>query len=164
MDFVTHEEAALKAVNARLNAGPADVAAKLETLLARQKEMEQKLKAFEAKAAAGVAEELVAGAVAKDGLRWVAGVVKVENPDALRTLGSQTLSRLGEGVVMLGTAFEDKVSVVAFCSPQAIKAGCQAGKLIAEACAKLGGKGGGKPDFAMGGGKDAARLAEVLKL
>jgi len=66
--------------------------------------------------------------------------------------------------VKLGAAFgPDKVSVVVFCSPAANKAGCQAGKLVAELCAKLDGKGGGKPDFAMGGGKAAGKLAEVLK-
>jgi len=55
------------------------------------------------------------------------------------------------------------VSVAAYCSPAAIKAGHQAGKIVQELSAKLGGKGGGKPDFAMGGGKDVAKLAEVLK-
>ena len=69
---------------------------------------------------------------------------------------------LGEGVVQLGAAIGDKASVAAFCSPAAIKAGKQAGQIVRELCTKLGGKGGGKPDFAMGGGKDTAKLAEVL--
>ena len=51
---------------------------------------------------------------------------------------------------------------MAFCSPTAIKAGHQAGKIIGELATKVGGKGGGKPDFAMGGGKDPAKLAEAL--
>ncbi|MBI5422449.1 MAG: alanine--tRNA ligase [Opitutae bacterium] len=162
-DFVSAEETALKAVNARLNAGVQDVAQKLEAVFARQKELEQKLKAFEAKASAGLADELVAKATEKDGLKFVTAVVSTDSPDALRSLGSQVLNKLGEGVVTLGTAFSDKASVVAFCSPAAIKAGHQAGKIVGEICAKLGGKGGGKPDFAMGGGKDPAKLAEVLK-
>ena len=73
------------------------------------------------------------------------------------------LSKLGEGVVTLGASFGDKATVVAFCSPAAIKAGHAAGKIVQELCVKLGGKGGGKPDFAMGGGKDVAKLADVLK-
>ena len=81
----------------------------------------------------------------------------------LRELGAQVLAKLGEGVVVLGAAFgADKVSLVAFASPAAIKAGHQAGKIISGLTAQLGGKGGGKPDFAMGGGKDAAKLTEVL--
>jgi alanyl-tRNA synthetase len=51
---------------------------------------------------------------------------------------------------------------VAFCSPAAIAAGHQAGALVNELSVKLGGKGGGKPDYAMGGGRDVARLPEVL--
>jgi alanyl-tRNA synthetase len=164
LDHIAAKEAALAAVSIRLNAGVHDVAQKFEIVLAHQKELEKKLKVFESKASAGLAEELAAAATTKDGLKWVSSVVVTESPETLRSLGSQTLNKIGEGVVQLGAVFGDKVSVVAFCSPTAIKAGVQAGKLIAELCAKLGGKGGGKPDFAMGGGKDAAKLADVLKL
>ncbi len=164
LDFVAHEEAALKAVNARLNAGAHDVAQKLEHLLDHQKALEQKLKAFEAKASAALASELAATAVSKDGLNWISTVVTTDSPEALRSLGSQVLNKIGDGVVQLGAIFDGKVSVVAFCSPAAIKAGHQAGKLISALTSKLGGKGGGKPDFAMGGGGDAAKLPEVLKL
>jgi len=163
-DFVAHREAALAAVSAHLSAGPLDVAKKLESLLTHQKELEKKLKAFESKASAGLADELAAGAVSKDGLKWVSAVVTADTPDALRSLGSQVLHKLGEGAVQLGTVFDGKVSLVAYCSPGAIKAGHQAGKLIGGLTAKLGGKGGGKPDFAMGGGGDVTKLAEALKL
>jgi alanyl-tRNA synthetase len=162
-DYVATHEAALKTVSLKLNAGVQDVAQKLDALLAHQKELERKLKIFEAKAAAGLADELIAKASEKDGLKFVTAVVNADSPDALRSLGSQVLNKLGEGVVTLGAAFSDKASVVAFCSPAAIKAGHQAGKIVGELCAKLGGKGGGKPDFAMGGGKEPAKLAEVLK-
>ncbi len=163
-DFVAHREAALAAVSAHLSAGPLDVAKKLESLLTHQKELEKKLKAFESKASAGLADELAAGATTRDGLKWVSAVVTADTPDALRSLGSQVLHKLGEGAVQLGTVFDGKVSLVAYCSPGAIKAGHQAGKLISALTAKLGGKGGGKPDFAMGGGGDAAKLAGALKL
>ncbi len=164
LDFIAHEEAALKAVNARLNSGAHDVAQKLEQVLVHQKELEQKLKAFEAKASAALAEELAAKAITKDGLKWVSTIVTTDSPETLRSLGSQILHKLGDGTVQLGATFDGKVSLVAYCSPAAIKAGHQAGKLISGLTAKLGGKGGGKPDFAMGGGGDASKLPEVLKL
>ena len=72
------------------------------------------------------------------------------------------LHKIGEGVVTLGAALGDRASLVAFCSPAAIKAGHQAGKIVGELSAKIGGKGGGKPDFAMGGGKDLEKLAAVF--
>jgi alanyl-tRNA synthetase len=162
-DLVEEHETALRAVNAKLNAGPQDVAEKLDSLIAHKAELEKKLKALEQKASAGLADELAAQAATKDGLKFVSAVVAADSPEALRGLGSQVLSKLGEGVVQLGAAFGEKATVVAFCSPAAVKAGFQAGKLVSELSAKLGGKGGGKPDFAMGGGKEPAKLAEVLK-
>ncbi|MFZ9683670.1 MAG: alanine--tRNA ligase-related protein, partial [Cephaloticoccus sp.] len=162
--LVADHEGALKTVSAKLNAGPQDVVQKLDSLQAHQKELERKLKAFEQKAAAGLADELVASAVERDGLKFVSAVVPTDSPDALRALGSQVIAKLGEGVVQLGAAFEDKATVVAFCSPAAVKAGHQAGKLVSAVAAQIGGKGGGKPDFAMGGGKEPDKLAGALGL
>lgn len=163
IDSIVHHDAQLKAVGAKLNAGPQDVVAKLDALLANKAEMERKLKAFEQKAAAGIADDLIAKAIERDGLKFISAVVTVDAPDALRALGSQISARLGEGVVQLGAAIGDKATVVAFCSPGAVKAGHQAGKIISTLSAQLGGKGGGKPDFAMGGGKDTSKLADVFK-
>ncbi|MBI5768976.1 MAG: alanine--tRNA ligase [Verrucomicrobia bacterium] len=162
-DLVEDHEAALKTVGAKLNAGPLDVAQKLDALLTHKAELEKKLKAFEQKAAAGLADDLASKATVRDGLKFVSAVVTADAPDALRALGSQVVAKLGEGVVQLGASFGDKATVVAFCSPAAIKAGHQAGKIVQALSAQLGGKGGGKPDFAMGGGKDVTKLAEVLR-
>ena len=92
----------------------------------------------------------------------MASVVTTDSPETLRSLGSQVLAKVGEGVVILGAAFGDKATVVAFCSPGAIQAGHQAGKLVNALSQQLGGKGGGKPDFAMGGGKEVGKLADIL--
>ncbi len=164
LDHIAAKEAALSAVSHRLNAGVHDVVQKFEISLTHQKELEKKLKAYEAKASAGLADELAATAVTKDGLKWVSTVVTTDSPETLRSLGSQVLHKVGNGVVQLGAVFDGKVSLVAHCSPEAIKAGHQAGKLISGLTAKLGGKGGGKPDFAMGGGGDASKLAAALKI
>ncbi|MSU46030.1 MAG: alanine--tRNA ligase [Lacunisphaera sp.] len=163
-DFIASNDAVLKAVSLKLNAGPLDAVQKLDILFAHQKELDRKLKAHEAKASAGLADELAATAVTKDGLKWVSTIVTTDSPETLRSLGSQVLHKVGNGVVQLGAIFDGKVSLVAHCSPEAIKAGHQAGKLINGLTAKLGGKGGGKPDFAMGGGGDASKLAEALKI
>jgi alanyl-tRNA synthetase len=164
LDYIAQREAALTAVSTALAASPLEVAKKLETLLAQQKETEKQLKVFQQKAIGELAADLASKATDRDGLKFVSAVVTVDAPETLRSLGSQVLAKLGEGVVQLGAAFgPDKLSLAAFASPAAIKAGHQAGKIIADLSGKLGGKGGGKPDFAMGGGKDTAKLAEVLK-
>jgi alanyl-tRNA synthetase len=162
-DYVRSHEEKLNGLAAKVGVPLAQVEQKLDAILAQKTECEKKLKALEQRAAAALATELAAKAGQKDGLPYVSSVVAVDAPEMLRELGAQVLAKLGEGVVVLGAAFgPDKVSLVAFASPAAIKAGHQAGKMISALTAQLGGKGGGKPDFAMGGGKDAAKLAEVL--
>lgn len=162
--FIAEHETVLRTASAKLNAGPQDVNLKLDALLAQKAEIELKLKSFEQKASANQADDLIANAEQRDGLRWISKKVEAANPNALRALGSQIIGQMEDGVVILGAAFGEKVSVVAFCSPAAIAAGHQAGKLVSERSLALGGKGGGKPDFAMGGGRDASKLDEVLTL
>ncbi len=163
--LVVDHETRLKAVGARLSAGPQDVVSKLDTLLAQKAAVEKQLKAFQQKAAANLADELAAQAVHRGDLRWVSAVVTAETPEALRSLGSQVLHKVGAGaVVQLGALLDGKVSLVAYCSPEAIKAGQAAGKLIGALAGRLGGKGGGKPDYAHGGGGDASKLAGALKI
>ena len=88
--------------------------------------------------------------------------VAADSQEALRALGAQVAGKIGPGVVILGAQLGDKAAVVAFCSPEAVQAGHQAGKLVQAISLQLGGRGGGKPDFAMGGGRDTAKLAAAL--
>jgi alanyl-tRNA synthetase len=146
----------------KLGAAREELEGRVESLLAEKADTERKLRSFEQKASASLASDLAARAVVEGGLRFVSAVVAVESPDALRALGSQVLAQLGDGVVRLGSVFGDKATVVAFSSPAAIKAGHQAGRIVNELSILLGGKGGGKPDFAMGGGRDVAKLRDAL--
>jgi alanyl-tRNA synthetase len=162
LDLIASREAALHTVSSRLSAGTADVAQKVDLLIAHKNELEKKLKSFEQRAAAGIADELTAAAIERDGLKFVSAVVTTESAETLRSLGSQVLSKIGEGVVQLGAVIGDKATVVALCSPAAIKAGHQAGKIVSALCTALGGKGGGRAEYAMGGGREVAKLKEVL--
>jgi alanyl-tRNA synthetase len=135
---------------------------RLEALLAEREETERKLRSFEQRASAALAADIAAHAVARNGLKFAAAQVSVDSTDALRSLGAQVQSKLGEGVVVLAAVLGDKASVVAFCSPAATEAGHNAGKIVGALSAQLGGKGGGKADFAMGGGRDVTRLAQML--
>jgi len=161
-DHVEGDAALLASIAARLGASHSEISKKLENLVTQKADADRLLRGFQQKAAAGLATELAGKATERGGIRSVHAVVAVEAPENLRSLGAQVLAHLGDGVVVLGAAFGDKATVVAFCSPGAIQAGHQAGKLIAGLSAQLGGKGGGKPDFAMGGGRETAKLAEVL--
>jgi alanyl-tRNA synthetase len=146
----------------RIGASRDVLEARVDSLLSEKSAAEKRLASFEQRASASLAGEIAAKAESRDGLRFVSAVVAVASPDDLRSLGSQVLGLLGEGVVRLGGAFGEKAAVVAFSSPAAIKAGHLAGKIVGELSVILGGKGGGKPDFAMGGGRDVAKLAEAM--
>ncbi len=162
-DYVASEQARLLALAEQVGAPPALLEQRLTSLLAEKAEQAKKLAALEQAATAALAAKLASAATQRDGLAYVSAVVTVDGPEALRQLGSQVLAQLGgEGVVQLGAVLGDKASVVALCSPAAIKAGKNAGKIIQALTVQLEGKGGGKPDLAMGGGKNTAKLAEVL--
>lgn len=161
-DYVAAEEARLAALATQVGAPLSQLEQRFTSLLAEKAEQAKKLAALEQAAAAAQATKLVATATEQDGLKFVSAVVEVDGPEALRQLGAQVLGQLGEGVVQLGAVLGDKASVVAMCSPAAIKAGKNAGKIIQALAAQLDGKGGGRPDSAMGGGKNTAKLAEVL--
>ena len=67
-------------------------------------------------------------------------------------------------VAVFATQNADKISILAVCGKDAIARGLKAGALVKAVCAVCGGSGGGKPDSAMGGGKDAAKLDDALAI
>jgi alanyl-tRNA synthetase len=136
---------------------------RVDALLQQRGELEKQLRAQRDRNAASVVDELIADAqpLSAD-LRWIKSVVEVNDPNELRALGGQILANLGEGVVILGATFGDKATVVAFASAQAIASGHKAGDIVRTIATALGGKGGGKPDFAMGGAVNAPALANTL--
>lgn len=155
----------LKKLSEKTKTPVADLPKKFEALAEEKSALEKQLAAVRQKELAQLANALAETAKNTGATRRVAAVVPAAGtPNDLREIASQLVRKLGEnGVVILGAAFgESSVSVVAACAPGAVKSGTAAGKLVSEICGKLGGKGGGKPDFAMGGGKDAEKLAEVF--
>ena len=130
----------------------------------QKSELEKSLRKIQQKESGNLATSLLEKAETRGNLRFVVSTATAENPQALRALGAQISGQLGEGVVVLGAPLEGgKVSIVAFCSPEANAQGHKAGDIVREITATLGGKGGGKPDFAMGGGKEPDKLASALQ-
>jgi alanyl-tRNA synthetase len=156
------DTALIQRVTARLGVPVAQVEKRLEDLLSRVSAFEKEARSRAQADEARLAVDLAAAAVDIAGIRWVVAPATVAAPESLRGLGGQVLAKLGEGVVVLGSVHDGKASIVALASPAAQKAGLLAGKLVGEVCARLGGRGGGKPDFAMGGGKAPADLATEL--
>ena len=82
--------------------------------------------------------------------------------NGLRTLGDELKSKLGDGVVVLASALDGKVSLVAMATDSAVKAGVHAGNLIKEIASMVGGGGGGRPNMAQAGGKNPAGIDDAI--
>ncbi len=162
-DRARSEAELLKSLAAANNIPVSDIAKRFVALNEQTTALEKKLKSYRDKEATALADSLVTQAKAREGLHWVVSQVSLENPTELRELGAKVAGKIGPtAVVVLASIQAGKVSLVANCGADAVKAGKQAGKIVSEACGQMGGKGGGKPDAAMGGGSDASKLASVL--
>ena len=157
------ESELLKKLAQNSNTPIGDLEKRFESLLEQANALEKKLKSYRDREAAALADTLASKAITKDGLQYLVAQVAAESPNDLRELGAKVAGKIGpQAVVVLATVLAGKVSLVANCGADAIKAGKAAGKIVADACGRLGGKGGGKPDAAMGGGSDASKLTETL--
>jgi len=161
-DQAAHDNARLKQLAAKLGSPLPDLEKKLELLVEHAKSLEKTLKAAQQREASGRAKELLASA-ANGAIVANLGDVDADYGMAV----SDALKGLFKGIVVLGTSGGGNVALIATVSPE-FQSNVQAGKIISAIAPIVGGKGGGKPDFARGGGKDVARLdaalAEAAKL
>ena len=140
-----------------------ELEAKVDQLREETAKLRRRLNQIEQRAAASAARDLAASPADVDGVPVVAGRVSVESADALRRAGDEVRNILGEGVVVLGAVANDRPLFVAMAAPGAIERGVHAGDLIREIAKLAGGGGGGKPEMAQAGGRDAAKLDQALQ-
>jgi alanyl-tRNA synthetase len=138
------------------------VAEKIERLLAQQKDMERRLNELDRKTAESDATALAETAVDVDGTRMVVARRDV-GVDALRSLAQTLKSKLGSGVVVLGTGGEGRANLVSAVTKDLTKRGISARDLLAEGAQMLGGGAGGKPELAISGGPSAERLDDAIE-
>jgi alanyl-tRNA synthetase len=143
-------------------ARPEEVPERVGELQHRLAEAERAVKAFKAAAQASQAAGLRDEVLDIDGLKVLARPMQAGNPNDLRNLAARTFKEAGADLLVTGCAFGDKVTVLAIASEAAVARGHKAGDIIRALTAQLGGKGGGKPDFAMGGGTKPGRLQPAL--
>ncbi|ANI13910.1 alanine--tRNA ligase [Pseudomonas citronellolis] len=136
---------------------------KLAGLLERNRQLEKELEQLKAKAASAAGDDLAGSAVDVAGVKVLAARLDGLDGKALLALVDQLKNKLGSGVILLGGVFEEKVVLVAGVT-QDLTAKLKAGDLMKQAAAAVGGKGGGRPDMAQGGGTDAGKLDEALAL
>lgn len=139
-----------------------EVPVRIEALQQQLRETERANESLQAKLANIEAASLKDDVEEINGVRVLAKRVDVSDMDALRGMMDELKSSLGSAIIVLGSAQGEKVNLVASVSKDLIDQGYHAGKLIKEVATRCGGGGGGRPDMAQAGGKDASKLEEAL--
>ncbi len=154
----------LEKLGSILKAGPEALVGRVEALQAQLREKEKEIEQLRGRLMRLEAEELLRNVVEINGVKVLAVRVQVPDMEALRSLGDLLKSKIGSGVVILGTSLNGKVGFVSFVTPDLVTgAGLHAGNILREVARVVGGGGGGRPDMAQAGGKDPARLEEALR-
>ena len=139
-----------------------ELESKLNAQLEEIKLLKKEIESYKAKEASGAVDQMLNSAKVVGSVKVL--TVKVPGADAgkLRQMGDVLRDKDASVVAVLASAGADKVTFLAVCGKDAVKAGVKAGEIVKHVCTVCGGNGGGKPDSAMGGGKDAAKMDEAL--
>jgi alanyl-tRNA synthetase len=160
--YVDQHERELRAAAGLLRGRPDELVSKVGDALERIKQLERENRQLRDKLASGAGTDVAAGAVDVGGIKVVAAQIDGADAGALRNAVDQLKTRLQKAVIVLASSdATGKVTLVA-----GVTAGetakLKAGEIVANIAQQLGGKGGGRPDFAQGGGSDAGKLPQAL--
>lgn len=157
------QEDEIKEICRLVKATPDKLVARLESLLAEQKELARELEKLKAKMAGGAADDILGKKVDIAGVAVLVTEVKDTDANGMRTLGDQLKNKLGSGVIVLAGGSGDKVNLLAMATDDVVAKGVHAGNIIKAAAAVCGGGGGGRPNMAQAGGKDASKIGDALE-
>lgn len=162
LEQVAAQDAVVGQLSGLLKAAPAALADKVAGLRAENRELEKELARLKQKLATSTGGDLTSGAVEVAGITVLAADVDGADAKSLRDILDQCKNKLGSAVILLSAVDGDKVALVAGVTKDLTER-VKAGDLMREFAGRLGGKGGGRPDMAQGGGSDVAALQEVLQ-
>ncbi len=162
LQAVKATDATLKRVAAALRATPAELEGKVAQLLEQQKKLDRDLAALKSRLASGGGADLASRAVQVNGVTVLAVPIEGADAEMLRSAADQYKGKFESAVIVLGSAADGKVMLVASVTP-AVSKTVSAGQLIGKVAEIVGGRGGGRPDFAQAGGNDPSKLEEALR-
>ena len=146
-----------------IKGGVHDIATKAQAMMDENKNLKRELESIKAKMANSGLDDLLDGAEEVKGIKVITKRLGDGlDMNALRTAGDNLKEKAGCAVIVLASAADGKVNIVAMATPDAVKLGAHAGNIIREVAKICGGGGGGKPDSAQAGGKDASKIEEAL--
>ncbi len=140
----------------------AEIDVKVEALVNDHKELERKIEQFNDKMAAMRTKNMMAGVRHLGSVNILTAQVDGMGANEMKALADNAKSQMQSGVVVLASNTDGKITFVAMAMPEAVKSGVHCGNIIREVTAICGGKGGGKPDMAQGGGVNAMKIDDAL--
>ena len=162
LHWVQDTQAVLQQAAAQLKTQPSDLSDRIQQLQNQLKTLERDLEQAKSKLATSAGNDLASQAISLKGdARLLVANIAGADPKALRGMADQLKARLKSAVVLLATEAEGKISLVAGVTPD-LTGQVKAGELVGMVAGQVGGKGGGRPDMAMGGGSDAAALSGAI--
>jgi len=159
--LVQEQEARLRQVAGTVKSGMDKVVDRVEQLTSTNRQLEKELAQLKAKLASSAGTDLASQAEEINGIKVLAAIVEGVDSKALRDTTDQLKNKLGSAIVVLGTAADGKVSLVAGVTKD-LTGRVKAGEIVNEAAKIVGGKGGGRPDMAMAGGNTPESLPEAI--
>ena len=160
-EWVVQTEALLRDVAGMVKGGREDVDAKVRDLLERSRRLEKEVQQLKAKLASGQGGDLASQAKEVGGIKVLAARIEDADAKSLRTAVDQLKTKLGSSVIVLGTIQDGKVVLVAGVSADLVGK-VKAGDIVGAVASQVGGKGGGRPDFAQAGGNQPENLDPAL--
>jgi len=161
LELIRAREGVLQEISALLRGPAEEAAAKLERLLAQQRELEKRIAELQGKLAGGATRDVLADARRVDGITVLATRVDDLDDKGLREMADRLRERIGSGVIVLGAEQDGRALLLAAVTKD-LAGRYHAGNIIKQLAPMVGGGGGGRPDFAQAGGKDPSRLDEAL--
>ncbi|MCX7088516.1 MAG: alanine--tRNA ligase [Methylococcales bacterium] len=162
VDWLENRENILLEIADLVKSSPDKALDKVQQVLEKQKLLEKELERLKSKLASASGDELLAQAVDVAGIKVLAVKLDDIDPKVMRELVDQLRNKLGSSAIVLATVVDDKVSLIAAVSKDAMGR-IKAGDLVNSVALQVGGKGGGKPDMAQAGGNNPAALVGALQ-
>ena len=162
LDVMNRNQEMLFQAAAALKAKPGELREKAEQTMLEVKTLHQMVEKFKAKESAGEADRFLFGARQVGELKVLTATIAEADAGKLRQMGDMLRDKAPNVVAVLATVNGEKITFLAVCGKEAVAKGIKAGEIIKNVTAICGGKGGGKPDSAMGGGTDVLKLDDAL--
>ena len=162
VDWLQGLDRSVRRVSGQLKTSPEQLGDRVEQLLKRSRELEKELERLKGKLASAAGSDLASQAVDIDGVKVLSAHLEGVDPNSLRDTVDQLKNKLGSALIVLGTAAGGGVRLVAGVTKD-LTDRIKAGELVNHVAGQVGGKGGGRPDFAQAGGSEPDKLPAALE-